>query len=266
MLKFEHVYFHYRRERPVLKDISFSVQSGEFLSIVGGNGSGKSTLARLMNGLLLPRLGKVRLEERDTSNPDDIAPIRRQVGLVFQNPDDQFITTSVTDEIIFGLENIRVPREQIGDRIGEALQAVSMTEYAHAAPHELSGGQKQRAAIAAILAMRPRLMIFDEATSMLDPQGRAQIMNLMTELHRKGMTIVHITHHMDEVLAAGRVLLLDRGQLIFDGAPNEMFSTVSLEAYTLEKPFAVRLHERLQLSGTVTGDWKEAVRTQWPSN
>ncbi|OWR32592.1 energy-coupling factor transporter ATPase [Saccharibacillus sp. O23] len=266
MLEFENVRFHYRKERPILRGVDFSVSEGEFVCIVGRNGCGKSTLARLMNGLVQPREGSIRVNGLNPAADADLPAIRRQVGLIFQNPDDQFITQTVTDEMIFGLENIWVPREQIGERVKQALLDVDLTAYADAAPHELSGGQKQRAAVAAVLAMRPRAVIFDEATSMLDPQGRARMTELMTTLHKQGMTIVHITHHMDEVMAAERVLLLDQGQIAFDGTPAALFGSSLPEAHGLEKPFAVRVHEALGWTGTPVFDWKERARSQWTTS
>lgn len=266
MLTFENVHFHYCMERPVLRGIDFAVKKGEFVCIVGHNGCGKSTLARLTNGLIQPREGSIRIDGLNPATAADLPSIRRQVGLIFQNPDDQFITQTVADEIIFGLENIRVPREEIGGRVEQALHAVDLTAYANAAPHELSGGQKQRAAVAAVLAMRPRVVIFDEATSMLDPQGRARMTELMAELHGQGMTILHITHHMDEVMAAQRVLLLDQGQIAFDGTPAALFGSSLPEAHGLEKPFAVRVHAALGWTGTPVFDWKERARSQWTTS
>lgn len=189
------------------------------MAIVGANGSGKSTIAKLMDGLLLPRKGSILFKGLDTSNPADLTEIHQQIGFVFQNPEDQFITTTVMDEVLFGLENIRVPREEMRSRLEDALQAVHMEDYLDAMPHQLSGGQKQRVAIAAILAMRPQVIIFDEATSMLDPHGRQQVLSIMQELHRQGLTIIQITHHMEEVLSAERLLLLHQGRLEFDGDP-----------------------------------------------
>jgi len=266
MLTFDQVHYYYRQGQTILNSASFEIHEGEFVAIVGGNGSGKSTLARLINGLLLPREGQVRIGHLSTLNADDLPIIREQVGLVFQCPDDQFITTSVLDEVVFGLENIRLPREEMGARVDQALRAVQMEDYAEAMPHELSGGQKQRAAIAAILAMRPRILVFDEVTSMLDPQGRRQILSVMHELHCQGMTMIHITHHMDEVLEAGRVLLLDGGSIKFDGTPSDLFRTRALEDDQLDQPFAARLHRTLGLNTELNADWKEMIRTQWPTS
>lgn len=219
MLTFDQVHFYYKKGQPVLEDISFTIEAGEFVAIVGANGSGKSTIAKLMDGLLLPRKGAVQFKGLDTTKPADLADIHQQIGFVFQNPEDQFITTTVMDEVLFGLENVRVPREEMRSRLEHALQAVHMEDYLDAMPHQLSGGQKQRVAIAAILAMRPQVIIFDEATSMLDPQGRQQVLAIMQELHRQGLTIIQITHHMEEVLSAERLLLLHQGRLEYDGAP-----------------------------------------------
>ncbi len=263
MLVFDQVGYYYRRGQEVVKDVSFTIEKGEFISIVGGNGSGKSTLAKLMNGLLPVKKGSVRLGEQTASDPEQARNIRKAVGLVFQNPEDQFITTNVTDEIVFGLENIRVPAEEIGERVRSALQAVGLKRYADAAPHELSGGQKQRAAVAAVIAMRPQFIVFDEATSMLDPEGRNELMQLMQDLHKQGITIVQITHHMDEVLASHRVLLLDRGELVFDGSPDDFFREIPLEPYGLEQPFAVRIGQQLGWSGEATADWKGRAASQW---
>lgn len=263
MLVFDQVGYYYRRGQEVVKDVSFTIEKEEFISIVGGNGSGKSTLAKLMNGLLPVKKGSVRLGEQTASDPEQARNIRKAVGLVFQNPEDQFITTNVTDEIVFGLENSRVPAEEIGARVRSALQAVGLERYADAAPHELSGGQKQRAAVAAVIAMRPQFIVFDEATSMLDPEGRNELMQLMQDLRKQGITIVQITHHMDEVLASHRVLLLDRGELVFDGPPDRFFREIPLEPYGLEQPFAVRIGQKLGWNREATADWKGRAASQW---
>ncbi|WMT43120.1 energy-coupling factor transporter ATPase [Paenibacillus sp. D2_2] len=263
MLTLDHVHFYYDKAQTIIDDLSLTINDGEFVAVIGGNGCGKSTLARLMNGLLQTRKGRVKLDHLDTANVKDVAEIHRQIGLVFQNPDDQFITTTVMDEVLFGLENIRVSRDEMTIRLDDALRAVQMEDYTDAMPHELSGGQKQRVAIAAILAMRPRIMIFDEATSMLDPQGREQLLSIMYELHRQGMTIIHITHHLEEVLTADRLLLLHEGRLEFDGHPLTFFNTVCLKDYGMDSPFAVRLHRALQLSLPLMADWKEMITSQW---
>ncbi|OMD65924.1 energy-coupling factor transporter ATPase [Paenibacillus odorifer] len=266
MLTFDQVCFYYKKGQPLLEDISFTIDAGEFVAIVGANGSGKSTIAKLMDGLLLPRKGTVQFKSLDTAKPTDLAEIHQQIGFVFQNPEDQFITTTVMDEVLFGLENIRVPREEMRSRLDHALQAVHMEDYLEAMPHQLSGGQKQRVAIAAILAMRPQVIIFDEATSMLDPQGRQQVLCIMQELHRQGLTLIHITHHMEEVLAAERVLLLHQGRLEFDGDPLTFFETMPVADYQLQLPFAVRVHTLLHSAAPLTADWKGKIRSQWSTN
>jgi energy-coupling factor transport system ATP-binding protein len=170
------------------------------------------------------------------------------------------------DEVLFGLENLRVPREEMRSRLEHALQAVHMEDYVDAMPHQLSGGQKQRVAIAAILAMRPQVIIFDEATSMLDPQGRQQVLAIMQELHRQGLTIIQITHHMEEVLSAKRLLLLHQGRLAFDGDPLAFFETMPVADYQLQLPFAVRVQTLLHSAAPPTADWKGIIRSQWSTN
>ncbi|AIQ42196.1 ATP-binding cassette domain-containing protein [Paenibacillus sp. FSL R5-0912] len=263
MLAFDQVDYYYRRGKPVLRQLSFKIRQGEFISIIGGNGSGKSTLAKLMNGLLQPRGGQVRLGLLNTRNPDDLGKIRERAGLVFQNPDDQFITTSVMDEVIFGLENLRVPGDEMAHRATKALEAVHMEDYMEAMPHQLSGGQKQRVAVAAVAAMEPSIMIFDEAASMLDPQGRRDVLDLMHTLHRQGKTIIQITHDMEEILLSERVLLLSQGNLVFDGSPSSLFSDVSVSEHQLALPFAARLHQALGLNAPLSADWKETVSALW---
>ncbi|GGA34662.1 energy-coupling factor transporter ATPase [Psychrobacillus lasiicapitis] len=266
MLTFDHVHFYYKKGQPVVDDVSFTIQAGEFVSIVGANGSGKSTVAKLIDGLLLPKKGTVKFHQLDTANPNDLMKIHQQIGFVFQNPEDQFITTTVMDEVLFGLQNIRVPREEMQGRMEASLRAVHMEDYLDAMPHQLSGGQKQRVAIAAILAMRPQMIIFDEATSMLDPEGRKQVLAIMQDLHHQGMTIVHITHHMEEALRAERILLIHEGRLQFDGDPLRFFETVAVTIYQLQLPFEVRLHQTLQLEGPIAVNWKEGIRSQWSIN
>ncbi|MNO47876.1 Energy-coupling factor transporter ATP-binding protein EcfA1 [compost metagenome] len=263
MLVFDQVDYHYRRGHPVLRQLSFEIHQGKFISIIGGNGSGKSTLAKLMNGLLQPREGQVKLDHLNTLKHEDLGRIRELVGLVFQNPDDQFITTSVLDEVVFGLENLRVPRDEMAHRVNEAIKAVHMEDYVEAMPHQLSGGQKQRVALAAVVAMDPSILIVDEATSMLDPQGRRDILDVMHALHRQGMTVIHITHHMEEILSADRVLLLSKGEIAFDGTPSALFSNVSITEHRLAPPFAARLHQALGLETPLSADWKETITSLW---
>ncbi|MEC0094082.1 energy-coupling factor transporter ATPase [Paenibacillus macquariensis] len=266
MITFDHVHFYYKKGQPVINNMSFTIGTGEFVAIVGSNGCGKSTIAKLMDGLLLPKKGSVTFNNLDTSRPTDLDMIHEHIGFVFQNPEDQFITTNVMDEVVFGMENIRVPREEIQSRLDHALRAVQMEDYLDSMPHQLSGGQKQRVAIAAIVAMRPQFIIFDEATSMLDPLGREHVLSIMHELHRLGMTIIHITHHMEEVLSAERILVIHEGRIEFDGNPLTFFETVDVKDYQLELPFAVRLYQMLYQSTSLMADWKEMIRIQWSIN
>ncbi|WP_018923972.1 energy-coupling factor transporter ATPase [Salsuginibacillus kocurii] len=249
MLTFTNVSFTYPGGRHVLNDLTFHVQKGEFISIVGPNGCGKSTAARLMNGLLLPTSGSIHVDgfQLTTASLQDV---RQMVGMVFQNPEDQLITTTVFDELIFGLENIACPREEMDERAERALRQVGMEHFKDRQPHQLSGGQKQRVAIAAVLAMRPNVLIFDEVTSMLDPAGKQQVMELMKALHEDGFTVINITHCMEEVLFSSRVLLLDQGVVQVDEPSKELLQQPgTLREHQLEAPFVVRANESLRQAG-----------------
>ena len=235
-LKFEHVSYSYEDPEDeaakqqisyAVRDAHFTVQQGEFVAIVGRNGSGKSTLARTMNALLLPTEGTVYVNGIETVNEELIWEIRSHVGMVFQNPDNQIVGTSVEEDVAFGLENIGVPREEMLKRITWALETVGLARERKTEPHLLSGGQKQRCAIAGIIAMCPDCIVLDEATAMLDPIGRREVMTLVQELNEKhNITIIHITHHMDEVSRAKRVILIDRGKIVADTEPKKLFSDV----------------------------------------
>ena len=216
-----------KRVNYAVENANFTINKGEFVAIVGRNGSGKSTLARTMNALLLPTEGTVYVNSIDTSNDEMIWEIRSHVGMVFQNPDNQIVGTSVEEDVAFGLENIGVPRDEMIRRMDWALKTVKLEGERKTEPHLLSGGQKQRCAIAGIIAMQPDCIVLDEATAMLDPIGRREVMSLVTQLNEKqGITIVHITHHMDEVSMAKRVILIDNGKILSDTTPKEMFSDV----------------------------------------
>ena len=211
----------------VLDDISLSVRRGEFLAVLGHNGSGKSTLAKHFNAILLPQQGRVVVEGMDTADEEKLYDIRQTVGMVFQNPDNQIVATIVEEDVAFALENMGVPPAEIRRRVDDALKSVGMYEYREHAPHQLSGGQKQRVAIAGIIAMRPRCIVLDEPTAMLDPRGRAEVMKTLRELNRDhGITIALITHYMDEAAQCDRVVVVDRGRLLMDGLPREVFSRV----------------------------------------
>lgn len=229
----------------------FSIKKGEFVAIVGRNGSGKSTLARTMNALLLPTEGTVWVNDIDTNNDELIWEIRSLVGMVFQNPDNQIVGTSVEEDVAFGLENIGVPREEMLKKIDFALETVKLQKERKTEPHLLSGGQKQRCAIAGIIAMQPECIVLDEATAMLDPIGRREVINLIKKLNKENnITIVHITHHMDEVSQADRVILIDNGIVLADTTPRKLFSDVKLvKDAGLEVPQITALMYNLRQKG-----------------
>lgn len=223
---------------PALLNVNLDIPRGQFVAVLGHNGSGKSTLAKLLNGLFQPTSGSVLVSGMDTNDDDKIWDIRRTAGMVFQNPDNQLVATQVYDDVAFGLENIGVPTEEMPSRIEEALKLTGMSELKDRAPHLLSGGQKQRVAIAGILAMQPEALILDEATAMLDPQGRKEVLQTVLRLNREhGITVVWITHFMEEAAAAERVLVMDHGAVVMDGAPKEIFSQVDkLRSLKLDVP------------------------------
>lgn len=238
-------------EQTALDDLSLSIERGEFVAVLGSNGSGKSTLAKHLNALLLPTSGACRIDGIDTREEADVWRIRQKVGMVFQNPDNQLIAAVVEDDVAFGPENLGVPSAEIRRRVDEALKAVNMTEFRSYAPHLLSGGQKQRIAIAGTLAMQTEAIVFDEATAMLDPEGRAEILSIVQRLHEEqGITVVYITHFMEEAAAADRILVLDHGRLVMDAPPREVFQHArELRALGLEVPLAVELRDRLRAAG-----------------
>lgn len=212
-----------------VKGVTLSIEEGSFVALVGHNGSGKSTLARLLNGLYVPTSGDVVVYGVNTKDEKRIYDVRSRVGMVFQNPDNQMIATNVADDIAFGPENLGVEREEIVRRVDWALEQVGMSEYRDGTPFKLSGGQKQRLAIAGVLAIKPRVMVLDEATAMLDPKGRDEVMAVTRKLNREeGMTVVHITHYMDEALGADRLVVMNDGLVVADGRPGEVFKQYGL--------------------------------------
>ena len=237
--------------QPALQDVSFDVPDGEFLAIVGHNGCGKSTLARMLNALLLPDSGSVYVDGMDTADEDKLLDIRRQVGMVFQNPDNQIVTTVVREDVAFGPENLGIPTEEMIGLVDGALHAVGMEDYAASAPHMLSGGQKQRIAIAGMLAMRPRVLVLDEATAMLDPIGRKDILDIVHRLNREeGITVIMITQYMEEAIGADRVIVMNAGHIEMQGTPQEVFRCGDrLRGIGLDVPAAVELREQLQTQG-----------------
>lgn len=234
-----------------LNNVSLTINDGEFVAVVGHNGSGKSTLAKHLNALLLPTEGKVLVDGMDTADETDTLSIRQRVGMVFQNPDNQLVTTIVEEDVAFGPENIGVPGNEIRTRVDRALAAVGMEKYAHSAPNMLSGGQKQRIAIAGMLAMQPKVLVLDEATAMLDPKGRRDIIDLVTKLHREnGITVVMITQYMEEAIGADRVAVMSGGELILEGTPKEVFSQDELlHKHRLDVPVMQQLANRLNARG-----------------
>lgn len=234
-----------------LNNVSLTINDGEFVAVVGHNGSGKSTLAKHLNALLLPTEGKVLVDGMDTADEADTLSIRQRVGMVFQNPDNQLVTTIVEEDVAFGPENIGVPGNEIRTRVDRALAAVGMEKYAHSAPNMLSGGQKQRIAIAGTLAMQPKVLVLDEATAMLDPKGRRDIIDLVTKLHKEnGITVVMITQYMEEAIGADRVAVMSGGELILEGTPKEVFSQDELlHKHRLDVPVMQQLANRLNARG-----------------
>ncbi len=254
IIRTEKLEFEYDAEggrEPVLKDLDLEIEEGSFVAILGHNGSGKSTLAKHMNAILLPTGGKVYVSGIDTSDEDRLLEIRRTVGMVFQNPDNQIVANVVEDDVAFGPENIGIPTEEIRTRVDEALKTVGMYEYRNHAPHLLSGGQKQRVAIAGIIAMRPRCIVLDEPTAMLDPSGRREVLDTVHRLNREnGITVVLITHHMDECIHADRLIVMADGKIIADGSPREVFPQVELLRGTgMDVPATVGLAWELRKAG-----------------
>ncbi len=240
---------------PAVNNVSFSVERGEYIAVLGHNGSGKSTLAKLINMILIPTSGKIYIDGVDITSEDfteeDMFSVRTKVGMVFQNPDNQLVATLVEEDVAFGPENLGLPREEIRRRVDEALALVGMSEYAHHAPHKLSGGQKQRIAIAGIIAMKPEVIIFDESTAMLDPVGRHEVVEIMERLNREeGITVINITHYMEEAARADRVIVINDGCVALDGSAKEVFSNVSLlHSMGLEAPQGRELVEELARMG-----------------
>ncbi len=248
---------------PALSNVNVGIKRGEYIAVLGHNGSGKSTLAKLFNLILVPTSGKIYVNGKDVSSADlsedEVFEVRKRIGMVFQNPDNQLVATVVEEDVAFGPENLGLPREEIKRRIVNAVSLVGMTEYMHHAPHKLSGGQKQRVAIAGIIAMKPECIIFDEATAMLDPIGRRDVMNIMERLNRmEGITVVNITHYMEEAARADRVIVINDGAVVLDGSPREVFSQIELlHSIGLEAPQGAELIHLLGLEdsqGALTED------------
>lgn len=246
--------FTYDGDAFVLQDVDIRIGRGEFVAILGGNGSGKSTLAKHMNALLTPDEGRVVVLGRDTSDPEAVYAIRSRAGMVFQNPDDQLVASLVENDVAFGPENLGIPAAELRTRVDESLEAVGLEGFQKRETTALSGGQKQRVAVAGVLAMRPDIVILDEATSMLDPQGRAALLDLCRTLHEAGITIVMITHFMEEAALAQRVIVLNGGRVACSGTPDEVLSQAGLlEHLNLDVPFACALSLALRRQGVDVG-------------
>lgn len=250
-LEVQNVFFSYDKRKNALNGVTFSVEKGEYVAIIGHNGSGKSTLARLLNGLLIPTSGEVVVDGSSTKEKDKCFEIRKRVGVVFQNPDNGIVASIVEDDVAFGPENMGVPREEIGKRIDFALNAVGMSAYKKASPARLSGGQKQRVAIAGVLALQPDVLVLDESTAMLDPQGRKEILAVANELNKeRGVTVITITHYMDEAAKADRIIVLNNGEIAIEGSPAEIFCDgARLKSYGLELPYPAYVAEKLKENG-----------------
>ena len=252
MITFENVHYTYPSdETESLCGVDLSIEAGQFVAVLGHNGSGKSTLAKHLNAILVPDEGRVLIDGIDTADEDRVLDVRRCVGMVFQNPDNQIVANVVEDDVAFAPENLGVEPQEIRQRVDDALRQVGMYEFRTHAPHLLSGGQKQRVAIAGVLAMRPKIIALDEPTAMLDPQGRQEVISTVTRLCREqGMTVVLITHHMDECIGADRLIVMSNGYMVADGTPGEVFSNVELmEREGLTVPETVRLMYELNGEG-----------------
>ncbi len=249
-VEFEYAYAN-EAPKKVLRGVDFAVEKGSFVALLGSNGSGKSTLAKHFNAILLPVGGKIWVHQMDTADETQLYEIRRTVGMVLQNPDNQLVSSIVEEDVAFGPENLGVPSQEIRTRVDDALRAVGMYEHRESAPHKLSGGQKQRIAIAGVLAMQPEVLVLDEPTAMLDPQGRKEVLETVHMLNREhGMTVVLITHYMAEAAAADRVVVLDNGVIRLDGTPREIFAQVdTLRGLRLDVPQPTELIYQLRKAG-----------------
>lgn len=275
ILSFNDVTFSYTPDEPTaykaVQNVTFSINKGEWIAIVGHNGSGKSTMAKLMSGLLFPEQGEVRIK-RDVLTEENLWEIRSQIGMVFQNPDNQFVGATVQDDVAFSLENNGVPYEEMVKRVQEALHQVKMESFLNHEPHHLSGGQKQRVAIAGALAMHPQILILDEATSMLDPQGRDEVLKIVQALREQiGLTVLSITHDLEEALLADRVIFMNDGKKYAEGTPSEIFALGDqLTEFGLDLPFAMKMTRLLQAQGVqLVGQHmteEELVNDLWTSN
>ena len=255
IIRIKNLIFEYKREEELevvraIDNVSLEIPRGSFTAIIGRNGSGKSTLAKNLNALLLPTSGEIWIDGYNTRDPESLWQVRQRAGMVFQNPDNQLVSSIVEDDVAFGPENLAIPPEEIRKRVDESLKAVGMYEERKKAPHLLSGGQKQRIAIAGVVAMKPQCIILDEPTAMLDPRGRDEVMAIMKKLHQEGITILLITHFMEEAAQAERVIIMDQGRICMDGTPEEIFArSREIRELSLDVPLPVELAEGLRENG-----------------
>lgn len=256
ILTVENLSFQYpNQEEQTIHDLSLQIERGDWIAIVGHNGSGKSTFAKILNGLQMPTSGSVYIDNIELTE-ETVWEIRKKVGMVFQNPDNQFVGTTVQDDVAFGLENLGVPRNEMVTRVHHAINKVGMEQYFDQEPHQLSGGQKQRVAIAGIIALQPSIIILDEATSMLDPQGRIEVINTLRSLKDElGITVLSITHDLEEAALADRIYVLNEGKVFAEGTPKDIFRLgQQLKVIGLDLPFAVKLKDKLEKQGLRIGD------------
>ena len=255
IITIENLIFEYTRgdeSQPIkaIDNLNLEIERGSFTAIIGKNGSGKSTLAKNLNGLLLPTEGVIYVDGFDTRDDDSIWNVRQTAGMVFQNPDNQLVSAIVEDDVAFGPENLGIEPAEIRRRVDKALADVNMGQFKKKAPHLLSGGQKQRIAIAGVVAMKPKCIIFDEPTAMLDPKGRSEIMSIIDELHAEGITVILITHFMDEAVRADRVIIMHEGRILLDGTPQEVFEQEELiRSVNLDVPLMVEMGAKLRKAG-----------------
>ena len=256
LLNVDGVSFSYDKKKDVVKNVTFSVEKGEYLAIIGHNGSGKSTLAKLLNALILSDSGEITVDGFSVRDKKSVFEIRKRVGVVFQNPDNQLVASIVEDDVAFGPENVGIARAEIGERIDFALKAVGMEKYRTCSPTRLSGGQKQRIAIAGVLALKPQILVLDESTAMLDPQGRKEVLSVVENLRKEqGTTIITITHYMEEVVRADKVLVMSDGEAVLYGTPKEIFKQKDkLLELGLELPPSAVIAERLRACGVAIPD------------
>lgn len=254
LIEFQNVSFSYGTDEgeervDVIENLNLNIEKGSFTAVLGHNGSGKSTLAKLTNGILFPQQGKVLVDGSETKPDDSIFDIRKKVGMVFQNPDNQIVASIVEEDVAFGVENLGVPPQECRRRVDEAMKTVGIYEQRLKAPHKLSGGQKQRVAVAGIIAMKPECIVLDEPTAMLDPSGRAEVLETIKKLNKEdGITVVLITHYMDEAVQADRVVVMDGGQIVMDDTPQNVFAKVDeVKSYGLDVPQATELVYRMKL-------------------